>query len=654
RSLIVGGVGSTLLMIGGVPMMTGLPMPPWFPHWLHHPYVQLALTLPIQLWCGVPFYTGTWHALKQKTATMDTLVALSTSAAFFYSLVPTFAPEWFISQGLAPDVYYEVAAVVITLVLLGKTLERQARQQTTTALRHLLSLHPQTARRLCEGGSEEIPWEAVVSSDHLLVRPGEKIPVDGVLLSGSSTVDEAMVTGEAMPVLKQVGDGVTGGTINQTGSFVMVATRVGDDTFLAQMIRLVEQAQGSAAPIQALADRITAWFVPAVLLTAIITLGVWLSLGGAVPHALMAAVGVLVIACPCALGLATPTSVIVGTGRGAELGVLIKGAEVLQRASTLDTIVLDKTGTLTVGRPMVTEFVMFDPKQDQRFATEMLGAIASLEYHSEHPIATAVLQYAQARGIPHQTVTEFQAIAGCGVTGFIAGRQIHGGTERWFTELGLTCPPYPATAKTCLWVACDRQVVGLLQLSDPLKPSAADTIHTLKAMGLTPILLTGDHQFVAQAIAEQLGIQQVYAEMRPEQKLTTIAQLQASGHQVAMVGDGINDAPALAQADVGMALGTGTDVAIAASDITLVSGDPVGITIALQLARATMGNIRQNLFFSFAYNTLGIPIAAGILYPFTGWLLHPMLAGAAMVLSSLSVVTNALRLQNMNPKLKRL
>jgi Cu+-exporting ATPase len=650
-TLLVGGAVSLLLLVGGLPMMTGLPMPSWFPHWLHHPYVQLVLTLPMQFWVGAPFYAGAWRALGQRTATMDTLVALGTSVAFFYSLLPTFVPEWFTAQGLGTDVYYEISAVVLTLILLGKTLERRARQQTTAALRHLLDLHPKTAQRLCPEGTEEIPLAAVVVGDRLLVRPGTKIPVDGVAISGRSAVDEAMVTGEAMPVLKEAGDEVVGGTINQTGSLVIEATRVGENTFLAQMMRLVAQAQGSKAPIQDVADRITAWFVPMVLLVAIAALGLWLVWHGSVAHALMALVGVLIIACPCALGLATPTSVMVGMGRGATLGVLIKGAEVLQRASDLDWIVLDKTGTLTEGRPRVTEVRVLDERLS---AAELLGAIASLEHHSEHPIAMAVRHFVAARGIPLQPVTEFAAIAGSGVTGCVAGRRFHGGTARWFGELGLVCPDVPAADKTTLWIACDGQVVGLLQLDDPLKPDAADTLRTLRAMGLTPVLLTGDHRLVAEVIARQVGIDHIYAEMRPDQKLAVIAQLQAAGHRVAMVGDGINDAPALAQADVGIALGTGTDVAIAASDITLLRGDLPGIVTALQLARATLGNIRQNLFLSFIYNVLGIPIAAGILYPLTGWLLHPIVAGAAMALSSVSVVLNALRLQKMTPKLKRL
>ena len=655
RKVWVSGIISAVIVIGSLPAMTGLPIP-FIPMWLHHPWLQLVLTTPVLFWAGRSFYINAWKALKRHTATMDTLVAIGTGAAYLYSLFPTFSPQWFISQGLKPDVYFEAASVIIALLLLGRLLENRAKGQTSEAIRSLMGLQAKTARVIRNGREVDIPIAEVVLGDVILVRPGEKIPVDGEIIDGSSTIDEAMVTGESVPVKKQPGDEVIGATINKTGSFKFRATRVGKDTFLAQIVKLVQQAQGSKAPIQRLADRVTGWFVPVVIAIAIATFIIWYNIMGNVTMALITTVGVLIIACPCALGLATPTSIMVGTGKGAENGILIKGADSLELAHKLQTVVLDKTGTITQGKPTVTDFITVNGTANGN-ELKLLRLAASVERNSEHPLAEAVVQYAQSQGVELTDSREFEAHAGSGVQGYVSNQWVQIGTHRWMNELGIDTsslqPPWDRLeylGKTVIWIAINGKVEGVMGIADAVKPSSVVAIRTLQKMGLEVVMLTGDNRRTAEVIAQEVGIKRVIAEVRPDRKVAQIENLQAEGKIVAMVGDGINDAPALAQADVGMAIGTGTDVAIAASDITLISGDLQGIVTAIQLSRATIQNIKQNLFFAFVYNVAGIPIAAGILFPIFGWLLNPIIAGAAMAFSSVSVLTNALRLRNFRPK----
>ncbi|MBD1869207.1 copper-translocating P-type ATPase [Cyanobacteria bacterium FACHB-471] len=651
RRVWFSGIVSAVLVIGSLPAMTGLPIP-FVPMWLHHPWLQLVLTAPVLFWAGRSFFVNAWKALKRHTATMDTLVAVGTGTAYLYSLFPTLLPQWFIAQGLQPDVYFEAAAVIIALLLLGRLLENRAKGQTSEAMRKLMGLQAKTARVIRNGRELDIPIAEVVLGDVIFVRPGEKIPVDGQIVEGASTIDEAMVTGESVPVKKQPGDEVIGATINKTGSFKFRATRVGKDTFLAQIVKLVQQAQGSKAPIQRLADQVTGWFVPAVIAIAILTFVIWFNVMGNVTMALITTVGVLIIACPCALGLATPTSIMVGTGKGAENGILIKGAESLELAHKLQTIVLDKTGTITQGKPTVTDYITGNGTANGN-ELKLLRLAASVERNSEHPLAEAVVQYAHAQKVELTDAQNFEAIAGSGVQGYVSDRWVQIGTHRWMNELGIATNSLQQhwerleyLGKTVIWIAVDGKVEGIMGIADAVKPSSANAIRTLQKMGLEVVMLTGDNQRTANVIAREVGIQRIFAEVRPDQKAATVESIQSEGRVVAMVGDGINDAPALAQADVGVAIGTGTDVAIAASDITLISGDLQGIVTAIQLSRATIRNIKQNLFFAFIYNVAGIPIAAGILYPVFGWLLSPIIAGAAMAFSSVSVVTNALRLRN--------
>ncbi len=681
RKLIVGGTITLLLVIGSLPAMTGLHLP-LIPMWLHNPWVQLVLTTPVQFWCGASFYRGARKALLRRNADMNTLIALGTSAAYFYSLVATVFPQIFISaQALnsqtMPHVYYESSATIITLILLGRLLENRARGKTSEAIRKLIGLQAKTARVIRRGQEIDIPIQAVRVGDVVVVRPGEKIPVDGEVIDGVSTIDESMVTGESLPVKKQAGDEVIGATINKTGSFKFRATRVGSDTVLAQIVQMVQQAQGSKAPIQKLADRVTSWFVPAVLGIAIATFLIWYSLTGNLSLALITTVDVLIIACPCALGLATPTSVMVGTGIGAENGILIKGADTLELTHKIKTIVLDKTGTLTQGKPTVTDFVTVKGTANSN-EIKLLELIAAVEARSEHPLAAAIVEYAKAQGVnfPLKEPENFAAVAGMGVEGIANGRLVQIGTVRWFDELGINPQvetvqgtsllghqvAWESAGKTTAWMAIDGKIEGLIGIADALKPGSETAVKALKRMGLDVVLLTGDNRKTAEAIASQLDINRVFAEVRPDGKAAIIQSLQTEKPSsrrkershiiVAMVGDGINDAPALAIADVGIAIGTGTDVAIAASDITLIKGDLQGIITAIQLSRATIRNIRQNLFFAFVYNVAGIPIAAGILYPFFGWLLNPIIAGAAMAFSSVSVVSNALRLRHFQPSFK--
>lgn len=666
--VIVGGIISTILVIGSLPVMTGLEIP-IIPMWLHDFWLQALLTAPVQFWCGKDFYINSWKAFKRHTATMDTLIALGTSAAYFYSLYVTIFPQFLLEQGLVPNVYYETAAVVITLILLGHLFESRAKNQTSAAIHKLMGLQAKTARIIHNGQEIDIPIAEVQIGDIILVRPGEKVPVDGEVIAGASTVDEAMVTGESLPVRKQAGDEVVGATINKMGSFKFRATRIGKDTFLAQIVKLVQQAQGSKAPIQRLADQVTGWFVPAVIAIAIATFVLWYNTMGNVTLALITTVGVLIIACPCALGLATPTSIMVGTGKGAELGILIKDADSLELAHKIQTIVLDKTGTLTEGKPTVTDFIVSNNVNNDNFGelsqTEILQIVASVERNSEHPLAEAIIQNARNQSLELWDVENFEAIAGSGVQAYVKTRStsnfpkklVQIGTYRWMCELGLQTTSLEnqweyleQMGKTVVWIAIEDKIQGIVGIADALKLSSNIAVRSMKKMGLEVVMLTGDNQRTAEVIAREAGINRIIAEVRPDQKVEQVRLIQAEGKIVAMVGDGINDAPALAQADVGIAIGTGTDVAIAASDLTLISGDLRGIVNAIQLSRATMRNIRQNLFFAFIYNILGIPIAAGILFPLFGWLLNPIIAGGAMALSSISVVTNALRLRNFQPK----
>ncbi|WP_017717058.1 heavy metal translocating P-type ATPase [Kamptonema formosum] len=665
RKLAVSSALSLLLVAGAIPAMTGLSSHPIL-NGLHNSWVQLLLASPVQFWAGLPFYRGAWKAFRHRTADMNTLIALGTSAAYFYSLWATVSPGFFLSQGLMPEVYYEASAVIITLTMLGRFLETRARGKTSEAIRKLMGLQAKTARIIRNGRELDIPIAEVAVGDIVQVRPGEKIPVDGEVIAGTSTVDESVITGESLPVTKQAGDEVIGATINKTGSFRFRATRVGKDTALAQIVKLVQQAQGSKAPIQRLADRVTAWFVPAVIALATGTFILWFNFTGNLTLATITTVSVLIIACPCALGLATPTSVTVGIGKAAENGILIKGAGSLELAHQIQTIVLDKTGTLTQGKPGVADFVTVGGTA-HRNELKLLRLAAAVESHSEHPLAEAVVKYAEAQGVakPLPETSNFEAIAGSGVRGMVSDRLVQIGTQRWMDELGIDTlqlhghkVAWEDSGKTAVFLAVDGELEGIIGIADTLKPSSAEAVSSLQRMGLEVVMLTGDNRRTAEAIAQQVGIERVFAEVRPDQKAAVIQSLQTRGNPsiqnpkyqiqnriVAMVGDGINDAPALAQADVGIAIGTGTDLAIAASDITLISGDLQTIVTAIRLSRATLRNIRQNLLFAFGYNAAGIPVAAGILFPFFGWLLNPILAGAAMAFSSVSVVTNALRLR---------
>jgi P-type Cu+ transporter len=658
RKVGLGGVISTILVIGSLPMMTGLNIP-FIPAWLHNFWLQLVLALPVQIWCGNSFYIGAWKAFKNHTATMDTLIALGTMAAFCYSLTVTLNPSFFIAQGLQPEVYYEVSVVVITLILLGKLFENRAKGETSDAIRKLMGLQPKTARILRDGQEFDIPIADVLIGDVVLVRPGEKIPVDGEAIAGNSTVDESMITGESIPVEKKSGDRVIGATMNRTGSLQIRASHVGKDTVLAQIVQLVQQAQGSKAPIQRLADQVTGWFVPVVISIAIATFLIWFNVMGNLTLATISAVGVLIIACPCALGLAAPTSIMVGTGKGAENGILIKDAGSLELAHKIQTIVLDKTGTVTEGKPTVTDFFALTPSHsptEERGERELLQLVAAIERNSEHPLAEAVVEYAKQQGLDLPNVIEFEAISGSGVQGKVGNTLVQVGTRRWMDELKIDTSAlhqyqdaWEVGGKTVVLIAVDSVARGLIGIADQVKASSHAAVDALQRMKIEVVMLTGDNLPTAEAIAREVGIKRVFAQVRPDQKAAKIKELQSEGKIVAMVGDGINDAPALAQANVGIAIGTGTDVAIAASDITLISGDLQGIVTAIQLSRATIRNIQQNLFFAFIYNVAGIPIAAGILFPFFGWLLNPIIAGGAMAFSSVSVVTNALRLRGFRP-----
>ncbi len=624
-------------------------------------YLLLALTLPLVGWAGRHFYTRAWAAFRHHGAEMNTLIAVGTGAAFLYSAAVTLFDDWFAARGVEPHVYYEAVAWIIALVLLGNLLEARARGQTSGAIRRLIGLRPATARVVRNGLEEEIPLAALRRGDDVLVRPGETIAADGIVVDGSSNVDESMLTGEPVPVPKRAGDPVVGATLNRNGAFRFRVERTGADTVLSRIIRLVQQAQGSKAPIQRLADRISAVFVPVVLSIAIVTFVVWFDVGPepAYLHALVAAVTVLIIACPCAMGLAVPTAVMVSTGRGAELGVLIKGGEALERSQEIDTVVFDKTGTITEGHPAVRE-VELAPGADPavlRDETALLALAAAVERLSEHPLAEAIVAEADRRGAPREVVSGFESRTGRGVVGLVSGRSVAVGNAALVRELGGDASPLAARADamaargfTPMYVAVDGRLAGLIAVADPVKPTSRSAVEQLRAMGLEPVMLSGDNRRTAESVAREVGITRVLAEVPPDRKLAEIRRLQEEGRTVAMVGDGLNDAPALAQADVGIAMGTGTDVAMEAGAITLMRGDPLGVVTATVLARRTMRIIRQNLFWAFVYNVVGIPIAAGVLYPALGLRLTPAMAAAAMAVSSVSVVSNSLRLRRFTPR----
>ncbi len=619
-------------------------------------WVQLAIATPVVLWGAAPFFARGWASLVNRSLNMFTLIAIGVGAAYLYSLVATVAPDLFppaarTMGGMVP-VYFEAAAVITTLVLLGQVLELRARSATGRAIRALLGLAPKTARRVAADGSEaDVPLEEIAPGDLLRVRPGEKVPVDGVVTEGHSSVDESMISGEPVPVEKGAGDKVTGATVNGTGALLMRAERVGSDTMLAQIVHMVAAAQRSRAPIQALADKVSAWFVPAVLLAAVLTFVAWFALGPEprLSHALVNAVAVLIIACPCALGLATPMSIMVGTGRGATSGVLVRDAEALETTEKIDTLVVDKTGTLTLGRPRLVEIVAAEGYAEDA----ILRHAAALERGSEHPLAAAIVAGAEERGLPVPAAEGFASHTGKGVSGTVEGRAAGLGNLALMEQLGVDVTSLAARAdelrgdgQGVMFLALDGALAGLIVVADPIKDGAAESVAALRKDGIRVVMLTGDNRRTAEAVARKVGIDEVMADVLPETKQAIVEQLKREGRRVAMAGDGINDAPALAAADVGIAMGTGTDVAMESAAVTLVKGDLGGIVRARRLSRATMRNIRENLFFSFVFNAAGIPLAAGVLYPSLGLLLSPIVAGAAMALSSVTVIGNALRLRS--------
>ena len=633
------------------------------------PYLLWALATPVQFWAGWRFYRGTWGALRHRTADMNTLIAMGTSAAYLYSVIAVLAPGLFASADVEPNLYFDTSAMIITLILLGRFLEARAKGKTSEAIKKLIGMQPKTALVIRNGEEREIPVEDILVGDLILVRPGERVPVDGVVRQGYSSIDESMITGESIPVDKKEGDEVIGSTINKTGSFQFEATRVGKDTTLARIVRMVEEAQGSKAPIQRLADVIASYFVPVVIGIAIITFIIWSFLG---PHpalifAFLNFVAVLIIACPCALGLATPTAIMVGTGKGAEHGVLIRSGEALERSHRISTVLLDKTGTLTRGEPAVTDIVAI-PSYSQ---DEVLRLAASAEHSSEHPLGQAVVKAALEKGLELSPPSEFNAIPGHGVEALVQGKKLLLGNLRLMKEKGLSLNGLEekadelfAQGKTVMFLGLDSEAVGIIALADTLKPKAKEVVQALHKMGIETVMLTGDNRRTAEAIAREVGIGRVLAEVLPEHKASEVKKLQAEGRVVAMVGDGINDAPALAQADLGIAIGTGTDVAMETGQITLISGDLTGIVTAISLSKRTLRTIRQNLFWAFAYNTALIPVAAGVLYLAFGdsgvpsglhfvlgnyGFLNPILAAAAMAASSITVVFNSLRLRRFKP-----
>ena len=663
---VVGAVLSAPVLLGGMSHVL-----PWVPGVLQNPWVQLVLATPVQVWVGWQFHRGFVHDLRYRTASMSTLVSIGTSAAYLWSVAVTLWPHAFMRHGAMT--YYDVSAVVITLVVLGRWLEARARGRTSEAIRRLMSLAPRAARVIRDGVEMDVPTAEVRVGDFVRIRPGERVPVDGVVTEGASTVDESMLTGESLPAEKAPESSVFAGTVNRTGSFVFRAARVGSETTLARIIQLVAEAQGSRAPIQRLADRVAAVFVPIVLVIAALTFIAWW-LFGPEPAGLLAlanAVAVLVIACPCAMGLATPTAIMVATGRGAEFGVLIKSAAALERLHRVDTVVFDKTGTLTVGRPAVTDVIPVGPAVGVRVAggaaaeasgemtaaDEILALAAAAEQASEHPLGEAVVARAKERGLALPPMREFSTVAGQGIDAMTTDGRVLLGNRTLMDARGIDVDVLApgvqrlaAEGKTVIYVAFAGQVLGVIAVADVPKPEAKSVVAALKRLGVSVAMLTGDHRLTAEAIARQAGLDRVLAEVLPEDKARAIKVLQAEGRRVAMVGDGINDAPALAQADVGIAMGSGTDVAIDAADVTLMRGDLNGVVTAIELSRATIRVIRENLVWAFGYNTILIPVAAGVLYPVWGVLLSPILAGSAMAFSSVSVVTNSLRLKRWRPQ----
>lgn len=622
-------------------------------HWMS--WVLLVLTFAVMATAGRHFYTRAWAAFRHHAADMNTLVALGTGAAFVYSVIATVAPAFFTSRGVSADVYYEAVLLIIAFILTGNAFEARAKRNTSVALRALVQLQPKTARVLRDGAERDVPVEQVSAAETVIVRPGERVPVDGVVTSGESAVDESMLTGESLPVAKRSGDRVIGGTINRTGAFRLQATTLGSDSVLAQIVKLMRDAQGSRAPIQALADRISGVFVPVVISIAIATFAIWFVLADAASavRAFAAAVTVLIIACPCAMGLAVPTAVMVATGKGAELGVLIKGGEALQRTGDVTTVVLDKTGTVTEGRPTVTDLIRSPDLAPALLDDDaLLRLVASVEKSSEHPLAEAIVQHAKSRGLELADAASFESVTGRGAIGVVDGVALAIGNAALMADSAISASPLAADAdrlagegKTPMFLAVDGRLAGVIAVADPIKPTSKEAIARLHAMGLQVAMLTGDNARTAQAIARAAGIDRVVAGVLPAGKVAEIQRLQAEGEVVAMVGDGINDAPALAQADVGIAIGTGTDIAIEAADVVLMRGDLRGASRAIELSRRTMRTMRQNLFWAFVYNVIGIPVAAGVLYPAFGILLSPIIASAAMAFSSVSVVTNSLRLR---------
>ena len=646
-----------VLSMGGESLLHGVPAAAM-------QLIELLLATPVVLWCGWPFFERFWASLANRSPNMFTLIGLGTGSAYFYSVVAAVFPQIFPpslrdTNGTVP-VYFEAAAVITALVLLGQVLELRARRQTSKAIRALLDLAPQQAHRITASGGgtngdeQDVMLDQLVAGDALRVRPGERVPVDGVIREGASAVDESMVTGEPMPVEKSTGDKVTGGTLNTSGSFIMTAERVGNETTLAQIVKLVSEAQRSRAPMQRLADKVSSYFVPAVVAATVIAFAVWFFAGPEprFAHAMVAAVAVLIIACPCALGLATPMSVMVAVGRGAHAGVLIRNAEALETLAKVDTLVIDKTGTLTEGKPTVEKVTAFE--SGSLSESEIMRLAASLEAASEHPLARAIVRAAQSKQVALAPVGDFCASVGGGAEGRVESKIVRVGTLKFLERSGVnTSLPESksaanVSAATTAYVAIDDKLVGMISLSDPVKPSAEAAIRELREDGIHVVVATGDRREVAQRVARELGIDRIEAEVQPQQKADIVKRLRAQAHIVAMAGDGINDSPALAVADVGIAMGTGTDVAIENAGITLLKGDLRGILRARRLSRATIANIKQNLAFAFLYNTLGIPIAAGVLYPIFGWLLSPMIASAAMSFSSVSVIGNALRLRKTN------
>jgi Cu+-exporting ATPase len=623
---------------------------PGFPRFLSHPILLWILATPVQFWIGARYYRAAWAQLKHRAADMNTLVAVGTSAAYFASAAAVLFPRFFDPQGGRPGLYFDTSAVIITLILFGKVLEARAKGRTSEAIRKLIGLRPKTARVIREGREIDIPVRDVVPGDVVVVRPGERLPVDGVVTRGRSAVDESMITGESLPVDKGEGDAVVGATVNRSGSFEFRATKVGRDTVLAQIIRLVREAQGSKAPIQRLADVIAGFFVPTVIGIAVLTFAVW-SIFGPRPSftfALLNFVAVMIIACPCAMGLATPTAVMVGTGKGAEIGILIKGGEILELAHKITTVVFDKTGTLTTGEPKVTDLLAVGGASRE----DVLRLAAGAERTSEHPLAGAITKRAAELGLAELRPDDFRALEGLGVEARIEGREVVLGNEKLMRERGLDVAPLAADAealardgKTPVFLSADGRLLGLIALADTLKEDSPAAVAELEKLGLEVIMLTGDHRSTAEAIARAADIDAVIPDLLPADKVKEIRLLQAGGRKVAMVGDGINDAPALAQADVGIAIGSGTDIAMEAADITLMRSDLGGVVRAIELSRRTIRTIKQNLFWAFFYNVVGIPIAAGVLYPFFHILLNPMIASAAMAASSVSVVSNSLRLR---------